>query len=229
MAISHSLLKRIVSALVLGPLVVAAVWVGGVPFYIMMIAVFAVSVREWTGLSRRDGHMQPLLLVSGIVYIAASCVAALWLRGHEISGFYLLLYVFFAIWACDMGAYGAGKTIGGPKMAPSISPNKTWAGLIGGCVATIMAVTTFDLVMEGRTGEGFIDHMPVYLHVAIGAFLAVVGQLGDLLVSVLKRRCGLKDTGNIIPGHGGLLDRIDALLLALPVFAALIHVLEVRG
>ncbi len=221
-----TLLKRILSALVLGPIAIAAVWFGGWAFYAMMAAVLCISLQEWSRLSFRDGRVRWSILLSGILYISFACLCAVWLRNHESSGLYLLLYVFFAIWACDIGAYAAGKTIGGPKLAPRISPNKTWAGLLGGCLASVIAVSSFDMLMADATGVKLVQNLTLPFHIALGITLAVVGQAGDLLISVLKRRCGLKDTGNIIPGHGVLLDRIDALLLALPFFAFVIAIIE---
>lgn len=227
-----TLQKRILSALVLAPVVIAAVWVGGFVFYGLMAVVFAISVHEWSRLSLREGRIRWYLLALGVVYIGTACTAALWLRDHADNGLYLLLYVMFAIWACDSGAYMAGKLIGGPKMAPTISPNKTWAGLVGGCLGSAIVVS----VLTAFHKEGPMAALapvpvahPYIVHFIIGLVIAVIGQIGDLLVSVLKRKSGLKDTGNIIPGHGGLLDRIDALLLALIVFAAIIFVLERIG
>ncbi|NBX65691.1 MAG: CDP-archaeol synthase [Proteobacteria bacterium] len=223
----NTLQKRIVSAVVLAPVVIAAVWTGGFVFYGLMALVFAVSVHEWSRLSLRGGRINWGLLLLGVVYIVCACAAAIWLRDHAENGLYLLLYVLFAIWACDSGAYMAGKLIGGPKMAPKISPNKTWAGLIGGCLASAVVVTGITAFCKnGALALTIPVSHPHTVHFIIGLVLAVIGQIGDLLVSVLKRRAGLKDTGNIIPGHGGLLDRIDALLLALIVFAAIIFVLE---
>lgn len=224
-----TLQQRILSALLLAPVTIAAVWVGGFVFYGVMAIVFAISVHEWSRLSLRAGRVRWDLLALGVVYIASACGAAIWLRDHANNGLYLLLYVMFAIWACDSGAYMSGKLIGGPKMAPKISPNKTWAGLVGGCLGSAIVVTALtafhkDGVMPTEAPVP-VAH-PYMVHFIIGLVLAVIGQIGDLLVSVLKRRAGLKDTGNIIPGHGGLLDRIDALLLALIVFAAIIFVLE---
>lgn len=223
------LLKRIISALVLGCITVAAVWYGGWAFYALTGVVFAVSVQEWSRLSLRDGRVRWGLLAAGIVYVALACWSAIWLRGHESAGLYLLLYVFAAIWACDSGAYFAGKTIGGPKMAPAISPNKTWAGMIGGALSAAFATILVTHFLKPYEQGLFLQTVPLPLHAVFGAFLAVVGQAGDLMISRLKRLCGLKDTGCIIPGHGGLLDRIDALLLALPIFAAIVAVTESWG
>jgi phosphatidate cytidylyltransferase len=191
-----------------------------------MVAVFAVSVHEWSRLSVRSGRIHWGLLGAGVVYLAIACLCAAWLRTDESWGFYLVLYVFLAVWACDIGAYTAGKIIGGPKMAPKVSPNKTWAGLVGGCVAAVAAVMLYDLWLGMRADSPVIEHFSLFFQLTLGLLLAVVGQLGDLMISVLKRKCGLKDTGNIIPGHGGLLDRIDALLLTIPVYTASIVYLE---
>lgn len=221
-----TLVKRILSALILGPLAISAVWMGDWPFFVMMAVVFAISVQEWARLSLKDKRVEWLLLVGGIVYLALGCLCAVWLREHEAWGFYLLLYVFFAIWACDIGAFAVGKVVGGPKMAPSISPNKTWAGLIGGCIAAVIVVMTYDVWLGARIGAPVIERFSPFFHFLLGLLLSVIGQLGDLSISVLKRRVNLKDTGNIIPGHGGLLDRIDALLLAIPAYTLVVVYLE---
>ena len=144
------------------------------------------------------------------------------------SSFYILrdmysinvLLVFIGmIWASDTGAYFTGKTIGGPKLIKEISPNKTWSGFGGALLFPALLGIIWYLVF------GFhmeFDGRSVYTNLVVLAVLGVVtgaaGQAGDLLVSFVKRQAGVKDTGNLIPGHGGLLDRIDSLLLATPVF-----------
>jgi phosphatidate cytidylyltransferase len=221
-----TLVKRILSALVMLPVVVAALWYGGWAFYALMVAVFGISVQEWSRLSLRNGRIDWGLLIAGVAYLATACLCAAWLRTDEAWGFYLVLYVFLAVWACDIGAYTVGKIVGGPKMAPKVSPNKTWAGLVGGCAAAVAAVMLYDAWLGTRTGSPVIEHFSLFFQFTLGLLLAVVGQLGDLMISVLKRKCGLKDTGNIIPGHGGLLDRIDALLLTIPVYTVSVLYLE---
>ncbi len=221
-----SLMKRILSALVLAPVATAAIWYGGIPFYIFMGIGFAISLQEWAKLSVREGVFSARMMGAGILYLAVAFVCCIWLRNQP-AGFYLLLYVFFAVWACDIGAYTAGRMIGGPKMAPQISPNKTWAGLIGGCIAAVTAVMGYDLWLDHhRVDSAVIAHFSLFFQFILGLFLAVVGQLGDLLESNMKRKAGLKDSGNIIPGHGGLLDRIDALLLTLPAYAVTVCYLD---
>lgn len=221
-----TLAKRILSALILGPAAVYALWAGGIPFYILIGVAFAISVHEWSRLSVRQGRIKWSLLAGGIVYLSVALSCLIWLRNFEEAGFFVLLYVFFAVWACDIGAYAAGRVIGGPKMAPSISPNKTWAGLIGGCIAAIIAVMAYDTWLSTRVDSPVIEQFSLFFQFVLGLFLAVVGQLGDLLESSLKRHAGLKDSGSIIPGHGGLLDRIDALLPTIPVYTVVIFYLD---
>ena len=221
-----TLAKRIISAAILGPIAVFALWYGGIPFYILMMAAFAISVHEWSRLSVRDGRIKWSLLIAGIFYIGIALSCAVWLRNFEAAGFYILLYVFFAVWACDIGAYAAGRMIGGPKMAPKISPNKTWAGLVGGCIAAIAAVMLYHIWLDDRVTSAVVERFSLFFQFTLGLFLSVVGQLGDLLESSLKRHAGLKDSGSIIPGHGGLLDRIDALLLTIPVYTLVIFYLN---
>lgn len=222
-----SLMKRILSALVMAPVATAAIWFGGIPFYILIGLCFVISLMEWSKLSMRDGKISTRMLGGGILYLGCAFVSCIWLREFESAGFYILLYVFFAVWACDVGAYTAGRLIGGPKMAPTVSPNKTWAGLFGGCVAAVAAVMLYDMWLDHHeVDSAVIKHFSLFFQFILGLFLAVVGQLGDLSISVLKRKVGLKDTGNIIPGHGGLLDRIDALLLTLPTYAIVVRYLD---
>lgn len=222
-----SLVKRILSALVLMPIATAAIWFGGIPFYIFMGIGFAIGLQEWTKLSVHNGAFSARMMALGIMYLGLAFACCIWLRDFESAGFYILLYVFFAVWACDIGAYTAGRLIGGPKMAPTISPNKTWAGLVGGCVAAVAAVMLYDMWLDyHQVDSAVIKHFSLFFQFVLGLFLAVVGQLGDLSISVLKRKVGLKDTGNIIPGHGGLLDRIDALLLTLPAYAITVRYLD---
>lgn len=140
-----------------------------------------------------------LRLGAGLLYIGLASLAILFLR--EQGGLVLTLWMLSLIWATDSGAYFSGKTIGGPKLAPQFSPNKTWAGLIGG-----MACAT--LVSAGFV---FWSGLPVLI-IILAPILAVVAQLGDLFESWLKRRADVKDSSNLFPGHGGALDRLDGLL-----------------
>lgn len=224
-----TLMKRILSAIVLAPIVIAAVWFGSWAFYALIAAVFVIGIHEWSRISMKDGRVSWGILAAGIPYVTLACLAAIWLRNYQEGGFYVLLYVFFAIWACDTGAYAFGKVIGGPKMAPGISPNKTWSGLLGGALSAAIVVIAYDVWLENLPDRQVVEELSWPLHAVIGVVLACIGQVGDLIESALKRRAGVKDSGHIIPGHGGLLDRIDALLLALPVFAVILFAMEYAG
>jgi phosphatidate cytidylyltransferase len=123
-----------------------------------------------------------------------------------------VLFLLLVIWATDVGAYLCGRWIGGPKLAPVISPGKTWSGTVGGVAVAAAMGAALGLVAEpGAWGSAAV----------LALVIAVAAQLGDLGESAVKRRCGVKDSGRLIPGHGGLLDRVDSVMLAAPVMAAL--------
>ncbi|MCC2662263.1 MAG: phosphatidate cytidylyltransferase [Geminicoccaceae bacterium] len=146
----------------------------------------------------------------GVGYIGLPALALLWLRALPELGFAVLLWLLIVVWTTDTAAYFAGRAIGGPRLAPAISPSKTWAGLGGGMVgAALTGALAAWLLGSGRLLQA----------AGLGALLAVVAQLGDLFESGFKRAAGVKDSGALIPGHGGLLDRIDGLLFAAPALA----------
>jgi len=146
----------------------------------------------------------------GVVYCALPVLALMLIRRQH-EGIVFTLWALALVWACDIGAYFAGRAIGGPKLAPTISPNKTWAGLIGG----VAAASVFAALMHWRFG------LPWRMTLATPA-LAVLAQMGDLYESWLKRRVGVKDSGTSIPGHGGVMDRLDGLVPVAPVAAFLV-------
>ncbi len=157
-------------------------------------------------------RLHRLWAAAGVVYIAVPCIAVIWLRAAPAVGLETIVWLLAVVWATDVGAYFAGRGIGGPKLAPRISPGKTWAGLVGGvvCAALVGAATTVLLELPSRA--------PLIL---LSALLAVVAQAGDLFESLVKRRFEAKDSGELIPGHGGVLDRLDGLLAAAPVVAVI--------
>jgi len=200
------LTKRILSALVLAPLALAAVWIGSWAFAALVGAGAALAAWEWTRLC----GWSPFWVAAGIVYIGLPVAALLWLREQDhgrATAFWLLLVV----WATDSMAYAAGRLIGGWKLVPSISPNKTWAGLGGGVVGAALMGALVGLAVDAD----------VLLLAVAGAALALIAQGGDLMESAIKRRFGAKDSGKLIPGHGGLLDRVDGLMTAAPAAAAM--------
>lgn len=146
----------------------------------------------------------------GAAYVGTAAIGLLFLRERP-DGFALALWALAVVWATDIGAFFAGRRIGGPRLAPRISPNKTWAGLAGGMAAAAVVGAAI------AVGAG----LPAPAR-WLGAALAVVAQAGDLFESALKRRAGVKDSGSLLPGHGGLLDRIDGALPVLIVVAGLV-------
>ena len=149
-------------------------------------------------------------------YLVLPFVALIWLRNDPSYGLEAVFWLLVMVWAIDSFAYFAGRTIGGPKLMPSISPKKTWAGLIGGMLGAVAAGVAAALMI----GVG----SPILLGI-VSAGLAVVEQLGDFFESAMKRRAGLKDSGHLIPGHGGMLDRVDGLM-AVTVGAALLGMIH---
>lgn len=208
--------KRILSALVLGPLTLWIIYLGGYPFIGFILLGAALSLYEFYGMERQGQKFLPMMAV-WTAYTLICAAAFIHLRLDFSDGLYLVLAVMVTVWACDIGAYVTGKNIGGPKLAPALSPKKTWSGLIGGITCSGLTLMGLDL---------WHDSFPVHsaLIFLTGFILGAVGQAGDLLISSIKRRVGVKDTGHIIPGHGGLLDRIDSLLLVVPVFLVLYKV-----
>ncbi len=173
-------------------------------------AAMLVAVAAAVAIAVIGGGKERWLLGLGVVYVAAGIIGLMWLRDLPNAGLSLFLFTMLAVWATDVGAYAAGRTIGGPKLAPRISPKKTWAGLIGGMVSSAL--------VGWGVAAAFAAQRPA-LALLVGGLLAVVGQAGDLFESAVKRRFDVKDSGHLIPGHGGILDRIDGLLVAAPVLA----------
>jgi len=148
----------------------------------------------------------------GIGYVGMPMIAMWWLRTLDAGQ--MVLWLFFIVWATDIGGYVFGKSIGGPKLAPKLSPKKTWAGLLGGMAFSVAVGVGLQLTF------GIVSTM-VVLVIASG-LLAVWAQAGDLLESGIKRHFGVKDSGELIPGHGGLLDRVDGLVFVAPAMALLV-------
>ncbi len=225
-----SLYLRVVSALVLAPLVLFAMIYGGMPFLIMIALGLGLSLLEWTRMVNRLPH-SALFGFAGLIYIGAGFAAFTYLRLHYPDGAGLALALMLCIWASDIGAYFTGKTIGGPKLAPSISPKKTWAGLIGGVISSAVILVAYALYLGPCLSDllGFDmaigEEKSFALMFLLGASITLSGQAGDLIESYFKRQADVKDSGNLIPGHGGILDRIDSLLLAAPVFLGSLMVL----
>ena len=159
------------------------------------VALLSAERRIWTA--------------TGFVYAAAAELASVLVRFDQIKGFAALMLVLLVVWVTDIGGYFAGRGIGGPKLWPRVSPKKTWAGAIGGFAASLAVAGGFAALGQG----------PVVPLLLLAAVLSVASQLGDLFESAVKRRFGVKDSSQIIPGHGGLLDRLDGFVAAIVLAA----------
>lgn len=254
----NSLKLRIISAVVMAPIAVAAAWTGWPWLPLVTGIAGAVMAWEWARLcdggrigaggglliaavcltisgaalyglgvglalmlpgaalvwtfARQEQRPDAATLVAGMLWLALPCVLFLWLARDDEAGRLTLLWIFAVVWATDIGAYGFGRLFGGPRLAPRWSPGKTWSGLLGGAACAALA---------GWATAGLLGLSSVLPLVVVSAGLAIIEQFGDLAESVAKRRFGVKDSSALIPGHGGLLDRLDGLLAVIPAVALL--------
>jgi phosphatidate cytidylyltransferase len=215
------LVLRVAAAAVLAPIVLASAWAGGIWFALLAALAIGIGGHEWTRLCGLDRPMSiALLIVTGPV------VALALMTGGTAAG--LIVLALAVISAIGGGSTVASRLwpllgvvylgiplllIGGPRLAPAISPGKTWAGAIGGLLLAVAG---------GYWGAGFMETQLPFGAIGLAICLSVATQCGDLFESWVKRRFGKKDSGTLIPGHGGILDRIDGLLFAAPVMAAII-------
>lgn len=198
--------------------IVLALFIGAIP----TLPLFGLSLQEailiapvfcallFALAKRSQGR---LFFSLGVIYLALPICAFIFLRNHAQSGVEFVYWLAFVVVATDTGGYAFGLTIGGPKMAPRISPKKTWAGLLGGM---------FCAGLSGIAISMIFDWNAPFVIAALSASLAVIAQMGDLFESHIKRTFDVKDSSNIIPGHGGVLDRMDGMLTAGAAFAGLI-------
>jgi len=260
-AFQGNLAARILSAVVLVPAVLAAVWFGAGPFLLFLAIAVGLLAIEWAKMSAPEAPAEVAVTITvavlagafaaytgwyrsawlvviggaivaavasrhrteraadagyGVIYIAPAVIMMIWLRDTASEkdfswtpgpGVSWMLLLFAVTWAADIGAYATGNLLKGPKLWPRISPNKTWSGFIGG------------LAISGLAGAGMATLLPALgMPVGVAFLVGLVGGLatmaGDLWESILKRRFGVKDSGDLIPGHGGLLDRVDGLMFA---------------
>ena len=203
-----NLALRIISSAVLAPLTIFVAWVGGLPFAAFWTIAASIVLWEWTGLVKQRAATTGSFLgwmVGGLIYAGALLLAPILLRRDGAHGFNAMLFLFAIVWGTDIAAYFSGRAIGGPKLMPAVSPNKTWSGALGGALGGILA----GLVVVKGAGLGITPAL------AILAFaLSAVAQAGDLLESAIKRHFGAKDSSALIPGHGGAMDRLDGFLTA---------------
>ena len=244
------LVQRVTVGILLIIVAMLELWLGGSALWVLATVAALIMGGEWAGLTRAEDKrrfmqyalciplalMSPLAagpsivalaaiagatiftlivtrnrwLAAGVPYVALPIMALLWIRMQE-DGLLLAFWALSLVWATDIGAFFAGRNFGGPKVAPSISPNKTWSGLIGGMIAALLL------------GWGLTSYYDLPFQLAMASpGLALLAQVGDFFESWMKRRAGVKDSGTILPGHGGVLDRLDGVVTSLPVAALLI-------
>ena len=203
----RELALRVASGFVLGPTALACVFIGGAAYQAAVILAGVWMAFEWRDMTSkkpvRETRIRPLFWAPiGLFYVSAAIAALLYLRTGEL-GFHRVLFLVACVWATDIAAYFTGRAVGGPKLAPRFSPKKTWSGYIGGATASALIACLLTYVLSLGIS---------YEKAALwGAIIATAGQIGDLFESWVKRVFGFKDSGNLIPGHGGLLDRMDGM------------------
>jgi phosphatidate cytidylyltransferase len=198
----------------------AAAWVGVIVAFgwqwlalaIVLLSALAAIIGQ-----RRNRR----IIATGIVYASAIAAAPIIVRAHPEAGAALIAWCFAVVWATDIAAYFVGRTFGGPKLWPAVSPKKTWSGAIGGAVAGVLAGLSVALA----AGWAGVDWPLGLLMTAVWSLVcSAAGQLGDLAESSLKRKFDVKDSGSIIPGHGGVLDRLDAFVVVVTLAALAVMV-----
>ncbi len=182
-----------------------------------MLAVLVAGTGLVWRTARAEGR-SVAWLAAGVLYLGVPLVAMVWLRAD--GGWQTLLWLLAVVWGTDIGAYAAGRTLGGPLLLPRISPKKTWSGLLGGMASAALASWGVLALLGGAAG-GAGNAVPLWV-IGLAPVLAVIAQAGDLFESSIKRRFDVKDSSNIIPGHGGILDRVDGLLSTAPVVALVV-------
>jgi len=206
---------RLASSLVLAPLALAAAWFGGAVFVIFWAGAALIIGWEWIKLVAPARDPMPWR-VAGMIYAAIVFMAPVLLRADVNNGFVALVFLFAIVWMTDIMGYVVGRALGGPKLWPAVSPNKTRSGAIGGMAGALAAGIVIAAALS-------LAVLPIAI---LSVILSMMAQAGDLFESAIKRRFGAKDTSHLIPGHGGLMDRLDGFITAALV-AALIGI--VRG
>jgi phosphatidate cytidylyltransferase len=223
---------RTLSAVVMLAVAGTALWLGGWWFNAFAALVGLGVLWEWSGLSKRFAESSLSFFIwelGGIIYVGSAVYALTYINRDQIDGLTGLLVWIGMVIATDIGAYFAGRTFGGPKIAPKISPSKTWSGLSGGMLAAsaVAMIATYASYQE-KLPDASQGHGLEWLKaLVVGCLVAAVAQTGDFFESWMKRRAGVKDSGRLIPGHGGLFDRVDGLLAVLFVMG--IATLVTRG
>ena len=214
--LKSNLTLRIVSSLLLAGVTIVSLFHGSPLFETLLFFVFLLLMLE---LRRLPFRAQGYFFVG--LYSIISFLSVYWLS-KEVE---LLFFLFCIVWSSDIGAYCAGKFFGGPKVLPKVRPNKTWAGVFGACFLTLFMITLlFDyyVILDYQSATSYFIEEDILV---LSLIFSLLSQIGDFLQSYIKRQLGIKDTGSLIPGHGGLFDRLDGLIFVAPIFALFVYCL----
>ena len=201
---------RAVSGLAMAALALLAAWMGGMTFIVFWSIAAILIFWEWNKIVAASSQ-RALWIAAGVVYAAIAGVAPVLLRGSGEVGFVAIVFLFAVVWTTDIAGYVVGRLVGGAKLWPAVSPKKTWSGAIGGIVGAVIA---------GAAVVHF-SGIPVGAVILLAVVLSIASQAGDLFESAIKRRFGVKDASHIIPGHGGVMDRLDGFIVAALVAAVI--------
>jgi phosphatidate cytidylyltransferase len=208
MGADKALLHRILSALVLAPVMLYSIYLGKEVFIGITLCMAVLMAFEWVAMTKNKWRGL------GIFYIVAPCSTLMWLIAQP-QGRLIVMWLFLTIWISDTAAYFSGRIIGGPKLLPHISPKKTWAGLLGSLLVSLGWGMMFSFYVYSFYSK------PLVMLTVVTAFLS---QVGDFFESFIKRKCGVKDSSKLIPGHGGILDRMDGFTFAGPMVAIVLEI-----
>ena len=235
--LKSNLALRVFSSLFLAGVTIVSLSHGSPLFEALLFIAFLFLMYELKQLpfkGNADALRQGSFFVA--LYLVISFLSVYWLFDTTPD---LVFWLFCIVWSSDIGGYCAGKFFGGPKVLPKVSPNKTWAGVLGACFLTFFVIALcientfagFDIpsMYHGRMNSWLWFQAGSYLHTAdilvLSLIFSLLSQIGDFLQSYIKRRLGIKDTGSLIPGHGGLFDRLDGLMFVAPIFALFVYCL----
>ena len=212
---SNELKQRIFVGIAIAFGITICIVFGNVIYIVVIFGICCLMVYELIGMVSKIEHSNSrnflLLRRWGLVYVVICCVSLVLIRESE-QGLKVSLWMYLVIWSVDVGAYIFGKKFGKLKLAPEISPNKTYEGaILGSFCGLIVSVLLYNTFSSGTQ-----DAFSLYSHIIFTLIVVILAQLGDLSESFVKRLCGVKDSGNILPGHGGMLDRFDSFLIVAP-------------
>ena len=210
---------RILSSLIIGPLfIISILWVQPL-FIILMLFIAIIMLFEWYEMTK----LSPPYLLLGLVVIPIPIISLI-LVSIKYNNRWLLLAYFITIWSVDTFAMIGGKRLKGPKLAPYLSPNKTWSGLITGVIGAGIIMSLVSTIPNFNTTIYYLSNKASLISASM--LIAIVAQCSDLFISYFKRKFGIKDSGSFIPGHGGALDRFDSIILTAPILFLAVYYIQ---